>query len=66
MIKRYTNLRIRYLAMGHSAVTCAKITEPIVMQFGLWAWSGSRNHELDGVQIPTRSNFGERVAHCKV
>jgi len=28
-------------------VTCAKIAKPIVMQFGLWAWSASRNHEVD-------------------
>ena len=34
-----------------SAVTCAKIAEPIVMQFGLWARSASRNHEKDGVPI---------------
>ena len=33
---------------GHSAVTCAKIAETIVMQFGLWARSASRNHEKDG------------------
>ena len=37
---------------GHSAVTCAKTAEPIVMPFGLSARSGSRNHELDGVKIP--------------
>ena len=37
---------------GHSAVTCVKIAEPIVMQFGLWAWSASRNHEIDGVPFP--------------
>jgi len=37
---------------GNFAVTCAKAAEPIEMPFGLWARSGSRNHELDGVQIP--------------
>jgi len=31
----------------HSAVTCAKTAEPIVMPFGLSARYGSRNHELD-------------------
>jgi len=36
---------------GHSAVTCAKTAEPIVMPFGLWAQTGPRSHELDGVQI---------------
>jgi len=30
-----------------TAVTSAKIAEPIVMQFGLWARSASRNHEID-------------------
>jgi len=46
---------------GNFAVTCAKAAEPIEMPFGLWAQSGSRNHELDGVQIPTRrGNFGEK------
>jgi len=34
---------------GHSAITCAKTAEPIVMPFGLPARSGARNHELDGV-----------------
>jgi len=29
--------------------TCAKTAEPVEMPFALWAWSGSRNHELDGV-----------------
>jgi len=33
-------------------VTCAKTAEPIVMPFGLWARTGPKNHELDGVQIP--------------
>jgi len=39
---------------GHSAVTCAKTAEPMVMPFVLWAWTGPRSHELDGVQIPIR------------
>jgi len=53
---------------GHSAVTCAKIAEPIVMQFGLWALSASRNHEIDGGSHPPRQEaiFGESVAHCIV
>jgi len=37
---------------GDFVVTCAKTAEPIVMPFGLWARTGPRNHELDGVQIP--------------
>jgi len=36
---------------GHSAVTCAKTAESIVMPFGLSSRNGPRNHELDGVQI---------------
>jgi len=32
----------------------AKTAEPIVMPFGLWARSGSRNHELDGGPDPPR------------
>ena len=31
-----------------TAVTYVKIAEPIVMQFGLWARSASRNHEMNG------------------
>jgi len=34
--------------LGHSAVTCVKTTEPIVMPFGLWARTGPRNHKLGG------------------
>jgi len=51
---------------GHSAVTCAKTAELIVMPRGLWAWTGPRNHELDGGSYPPMrmENFGERVAHC--
>jgi len=33
-------------------VICAKTAQPVVMLFGLWAQNGTRNHELDGVQIP--------------
>jgi len=49
-------------------LTCAKTAEPIVMQFGLWACSGSRNHEIDGGPDPPREGaiLGERVPHCKV
>jgi len=37
------------------------MAEPIQIPFGLWARVGSRNHVLDGVQIPMgRYNFGER------
>ena len=47
---------------GHPAVTCAKIADPIVMQFGLWARSASRNHEIDGGPDPPREGaiFGEK------
>ena len=56
------------IVKGHSAVTCAKTAEPIEMPFGLWAWSGSGNHELDGGPDPPtrRGNFGKKVTHCKV
>ena len=49
-------------------VTCAKIAEPIVMEFGLWAQSASMNHEKDGGPHPPRVGaiLGERVLHCKV
>ena len=33
---------------GHSAVICAKTSEPIYMPFGLLARMGPRNHVLDG------------------
>ena len=53
---------------GNFAVTCVKATEPIEMPFGLWARTGSRNHELDWGPDPPREGaiLGERVAHCKV
>jgi len=35
-----------------TVVSCAKTAEPIEMPFGLWARVGSKNHVLDGVQIP--------------
>jgi len=40
--------------------TCAKVAEPIEMPFGLWAWSGSRHHELDGGPdaLTRRDSFG--------
>jgi len=39
---------------GDSAVSCAKMAEPIEMPFGLWARRGPRNHVLDGVHIPIK------------
>jgi len=39
------------LSVSHSREPC-KTDEPIQMPFGLWAQVGSRNHALDGVQIP--------------
>jgi len=43
---------VRYRGTLRSAVTCAKIAEPIVMQFGFWARSASRNHEINGGPDP--------------
>jgi len=34
-----------------TAATCAKMAEPIVRPFGLWAQNAPRNHELDWVEI---------------
>ena len=46
---------------GYSAVTCVKMAELIVMLFGLWARTGPRNRELDGVQIPhEKGQFWEK------
>ena len=49
-------------------VTCAKIAEPIVTQFGLWAQSSSRNHEKGGGPdaLMRRAVLGEKVPYCKV
>ena len=33
-------------AQRHSAMSCAKMAEPIEMQFGLWTWMGPRKHLL--------------------
>jgi len=46
-----------------TVVSCAKSAELIEMPFGLWALVGSRNHVLDGVQIPhVKEQFlGERA-----
>jgi len=47
----------------------AKVAQLIEMQVGLWAQVGSRNHVLDGVQIPSWEGAilrGERAARCKV
>jgi len=45
-----------------------KTAEPIVMRLGLWAWMGSRNHELDGGPDPSMGsgNFEGMGAHYKV
>jgi len=48
-------------------VSCAKMTEPILMTFGLWAWMGPRNHVLDGSpevlrDVATATNFGTQFA----
>jgi len=46
----------------------AKMAELIKMLFGLWTRVGSRNHVLDGVQIPYGKGqfLGEWTAYCKV
>jgi len=36
-------------ARRHSAVSCAKMAEPIEMPFGLWTRAGPRKHVLGGV-----------------
>ena len=58
----------RHCNYRDSAVTCAKIAEPIVMQFGLLTRSASRNHEIDGVPVlPLEGTIlAERVPRCKV
>jgi len=40
-------------------VTYAKMLEQIIIPFGLWAWTGPRNHKLDGCRdLPMkRGNF---------
>jgi len=43
---------VKYRDTLWSVVTYAKTDEPIVMPFGFSARSGSRNYELDGVQVP--------------
>jgi len=47
----------------------AKTAEPTEMPFGLWAWVGSRNLELDGdpdPPIPSEGTIcGKEAAHCK-
>jgi len=45
----------------HSAITCVKTAELIEMPFVLSARTGSRTHELDGVQIPCwKGQFREK------
>jgi len=39
------------LAQRHSAVSWAKMSEPIEMPFGLWTRVGPRKHVLHGVHI---------------
>jgi len=34
-----------------TAVSCAKMAEPIEIPFGLWTWVGPRKHMLHGVHI---------------
>jgi len=47
----------------------AKTAELIKMPFGFWAWVGSRNCVLDGVQMPPWERASlrvEGVTHYKV
>jgi len=39
-----------------SAVSCAKMAEPIEVQFGMWTRMGPRKHVLDGVTRRIRLN----------
>jgi len=50
-------------AQPHSAVRCTQTAEPIEMPLALWFRVGSRNHVLDGVQIPLCEGaiLGERT-----
>jgi len=45
-----------------TAVICAKTAESTVMPFGLWAWTGPRNHKLNQGPGPPREGaiLGER------
>jgi len=48
-------------------VSCAKTAEPTEMPFGLWAWTGPRNHVLDGSaevlrDVAMATNFGTQFA----
>ena len=50
-------------------VSPAKTVAPIEMPFGLGTQVGSRNHVLDGVQIPSWEGAilrGKRAPHCRV
>jgi len=53
------------LSVCHSIVSSTKTAEPIETPFGLWAWTGPRNHALDRVRIPIRGNFEGKGRHCK-
>jgi len=39
-----------------SAVSCAKMAEPIEKQFGIWTWVGLVNHALIGSARPDEYN----------
>jgi len=53
--------------MGNSTVSCAKTAEPNEMSFWTKTRLGSRNHALDGVQIPQQEGaiFGGCPGHLK-
>jgi len=45
-----------------SAVSCAKVAEPIEMPFGLWTRTSPRKHVLDGLDLHAKGKFlGERT-----
>jgi len=42
------------VCLSFTVMSPAKMAEPVELLFGLWVWVGSRNHVLDGLQIPHR------------
>jgi len=52
----------------HTAVICAKTTEPIEVPIGLWTRMGRKHHVLHGRSGSPmgRAILVDRGAHCKV
>ena len=42
---------------------CKKTSDLIMMPFGLWAWTGPRNHKLDGVPDPPGEKWSPVVKY---